>query len=212
MSFPCPYKDDPGRKTKHCARDAESIRGWKTHMSRQHGGYDEGQLGAIVGAAVPNPDAGRITFLGEIDSTDTPGLFDPDREKTGQDTPTEGNAVGVAGATRTAPEQPKKRVKFKPKAMREFLSELPEMFFKAKGIEPDDSDKKLLDAASEMLEELFGVSFEVPDTEWVIKSRLLALLFPFAAVLVVYAKHTITLDWFKKKDEQQETETQQAAD
>lgn len=205
--YECPH----GCKAQGGKPIAATIRGWKKHMTRNHGGYDDAQLAAIVGAAAPNPETGRARFLSEVDTVDTPGLFaEADGETTRAESPMEGNAVDAA---RSTPEPAKKRVKFKPKAMREFLSGLPEMFFKSKGIETDEADKNLLDAASQMLEELFGIEFEVPDTNWVIKSRLLALLFPFAAVLVIYAKHTISPDWFKKEPEPEQPEQQsQAAD
>lgn len=178
--YPCPYKDTE-KGNKHCKRDNESLRGWKMHMTRQHGQWSQDQLQMLVGAAAPDPERGRSLFLAEIDGkSEVPGQNTEAGEKT---------SVGGGRTDETAPEQQKKTVPLKMKKLKKALSALPEIFLKAKGIVPDESDKEMIDGATEILEEMFGVSLEVPETAWVIRSRLLALLFPLGAMLLVWAKH-----------------------
>lgn len=180
IGYPCPYKGTSLAKN-NCRIDAQTVRGWKSHMSRQHGQFSQEQLSAIVGAVAPDPERGRSLFLAERDGKpEVPGQEAEAGEKTG---------IGGERRNETAPEQEKKTVPLKMKKLKKALSALPEMFLKAKGIVPDESDKEMIDGATEILEEMFGVSLEVPETAWIIRSRLLALLFPLGAMLLVWAKH-----------------------
>jgi len=185
--YPCPYKNTP-QGNKHCKRDNESLRGWKMHMTRQHGQWSQDQLQSLVGANAPDPERGRSLFLAERDGkSEVPGQETEAREKTGL-----GDELR---SDEPAPEQVKKTIPLKMKKLKKALSALPELFLKAKGIVPDESDKEMIDGATEILEEMFGVSLEVPETAWIIRSRLLALLFPFGAILVVWAKHTFKFNF-----------------
>lgn len=180
IGYPCPYKGTSLAKN-NCRIDAQTVRGWKSHMSRQHGQFSQEQLSAIVGAVAPDPEKGRSLFLAEMDGkSEVPGQNTEAGEKT---------SVGGERRNESAPEQEKKTVPLKMKKLKKALSALPEMFLKAKGIVPDESDKEMIDGATEILEEMFGVSLEVPETAWIIRSRLLALLFPLGAMLLVWAKH-----------------------
>jgi hypothetical protein len=146
-------------------------------MSRQHGGYDDAQLAAIVGAPAPDAERGRSLFLAEADSVDAT------LPQTGEEPKPSSPAAPSL--------EPVKRVPFKSKKLKKFFSSIPQVFLKAKGIEPDDDDKEMIDTATEMLEEMFGVAFEVPEDMWVIRSRWLALLFPFGAIVIIWAKHML---------------------
>jgi hypothetical protein len=184
MGYPCPYKGTPQGKNS-CRIDPQTLRGWKGHMSRQHGQFSDEQLAAIVGAAPPDPERGKSLFLSEIDGKpEVPGQNTETRETTG---------LGGEKQGEPAPEQQKKTVPLKMKKLKKALSTLPATFLKAKGIVPDEDDKEMIDGATEILEEMFGVSLEVPETAWVIRSRLLALLFPLGAMLLIYVKHTFKL-------------------
>jgi hypothetical protein len=151
-------------------------------MTHNHGGYDDAQLGAIVGSQAPNVEGGRAAFLALANNEDTPQTPEPKNGK-----PEKSNEPTS---------EAKKTVQFKSKKLRKFFSSIPELVLKTKGIEADEDDKELIDTATELLEEMFGVSFEVPDSMWVIRSRWLALLFPIGAVLIVYIKHILP-DWIK---------------
>lgn len=196
MTYACPFANTK-RGTKGClgatGTGFPTVRGWKGHMSRSHDGYDEKQLAAIVGAVEVDPAAGRLTFLGESDSpsVDTPGAG---KETSG------GTGEGGTEPRPTAPApEPVKRVPLKSERFMKFLNTLPEKIFKEKGIELDDEDREMMATGTEMMEGLFGVAFEVPESMWVIRSRWMALLFPVAAIALVYLKHTFTFDMFKSK-------------
>jgi len=192
--YECPH----GCKSQGKQPVAATVRGWKKHMTQRHGGWQEAQLAAIVGNVAP--------------SANGHGLFDADAERIisglpGQTPLHEGKAVEEPdSSTQTAaPEQsPIKRVQLKSKKLRKFLSSLPEVFLKAKGIEPDADDKELIDTASEMLEEMFGIALEVPEEMWVIRSRWVALLIPIFAVALVWMKHEFTAQLFKSKEQAEE--------
>ena len=194
MGYPCPYKGTQ-RALQQCARDPETVRGWKKHMTRQHSGYDDGQLAVIVGAVGIDKDAGRAAFLNESDS---PGIDTPGQgEKAGTSTTGEGDSQRP---TAPAPE-PVKRVPLKSERFMKFLNTLPEKIFKEKGIELDEEDKEMMATGTEMMEGLFGVAFEVPESMWVIRSRWMALFFPLGAIALVYLKHTFSLSaLLAKKD------------
>jgi len=190
------YECPKGCKAQGGKPIAATIRGWKKHMSRNHGGWNETQLAAIAGAQAPSAN-GKSLFADDVEniiSGGVPGQSERPPEEASGDSPTQ-----------AGPEQVK-RVPFKSKKFRKFLSSLPEVFLKAKGIETDADDKELIDTASEMLEEMFGIAFEVPDSMWVIRSRWLALLFPIAACALVWAKHEFTVQLFKQKAQAEESQ------
>jgi hypothetical protein len=174
---------------------AKSVQGWKHHMSRQHKGWSEEQLAAaLIKSSGRGTDANKSLFLAEGSGAGAPGQGKeadkkPLGEGDGQDRPN------------VPASEPPKIVQFKSKKFRKFISALPETLFKKKGIELDADDKEILDTGSELLEEMFGVAFEIPDAQWVIRSRWVALLFPIGAIFLVYLKHTFSFDIFKKKDE-----------
>jgi len=200
MNYACPFANTK-RGTKACLGQSgtgfPTVRGWKGHMSRSHDGYDEKQLAAIVGAVETDPVAGRAAFLAESDSpsVDTPGV--------GKEAAVNTDGEGVAGQGRPTvqPPEPVKRVPLKSERFLKFLNTLPEKIFKEKGIELDDEDKEMMATGTEMMEGLFGVAFEVPESIWVIRSRWMALLFPLGAIALVYLKHTFSLAALLKKDD-----------
>jgi hypothetical protein len=67
--YECPY----GCKAQGNMPIAASIRGWKRHMTKQHGKYDQDQLDAILGAAPKDSESGKAAFLAEADQA--PELF-----------------------------------------------------------------------------------------------------------------------------------------
>lgn len=185
MSYACPYKGTE-KAVKQCARDAESVRGWKKHMSRQHGQYSESELAAIVGAQPIDPERGKSLFLAEMGGqTDTPGQGATEEKLR--------DGAETLKPDGTAPEPKTKVVPLKMKKLKKALSSLPKQFLKAKGVTPDADDMEIIDGAEEILEEMFGVSLEVPESAFVIRSRLLALLFPLGAMLLVWLKHEFKL-------------------
>src|SRR6266436_3074749 len=104
MGYPCPHKGTV-KETRNCRKDPESIRGWKHHMTKQHGQYSEGELSLIVGATPPDPERGRSLFLGEMGKPEVLGQETEARETT-----------SVGGEPKEpAPEQQKKIVPIKMK-------------------------------------------------------------------------------------------------
>lgn len=54
MSYPCPYANYPDNQNTLCKRPAGTLRGFKKHMTRNHGGWTAEQVAEVVAA---NPDA-----------------------------------------------------------------------------------------------------------------------------------------------------------
>src|SRR5271163_4216718 len=52
----------------------ETVRGWKKHMTRTHGGYGDEELAIIVGATPIDASKGRDLFLNEIDGPSPEGV------------------------------------------------------------------------------------------------------------------------------------------
>jgi len=177
----------------------ESLRGWKKHMTYAHKGYEKQELEAVMalGAGGAAPGKGRDQFLAEAEAG--PAREDQPQGKV------EGETARGAGAAPADVGEPTKRVPLKTKKLKKFLSSIPEVFLRSKGIVPDDDDKDLMDGATELLEEMFGISFEIPETMWVIRSRFVAVVFPLAAMLLVWAKHQfgIQLGFGGKKNAEQ---------
>lgn len=197
MPYPCPFKGTKRGVPSKCDKDFGTIKGWKGHMSRVHTTWSEEQLARVVGAEGIDPERGKAAFLSEVDGVPGNG---------GKETSGEPAGEGVTGKPPTAPApEPVKRVPLKSEKFRKFITALPEKVFKEKGIELDKEDKEFLDMATEMMEGLFGVAFEIPESMLVIRSRWMALLFPIGAVLLVYLKHTFSFDMFKKAEEGPET-------
>ena len=198
----CPFARDKLRSTKAC-RGANgdgfpTLKGWKGHMTRQHGSYSDTQLNSLLGATAPDPEQGRAQFLAEAD-----GVSEAPAEVPSPAT----SSTSAAKVPGPAPE-PVKRVTFKSKKLKKFFSSIPEVILKSKGIEPDEDDKELIDTATEMLEEMFGVAFEVPEDLWVIRSRWLAMLFPFGAIVIIWAKHMLPGFLQKQAEEKEQAEVE----
>ncbi len=176
--YPCP-REHKGRPIV-----IETLRGWKKHMSYAHKGYTEQELEAVMTQARGQTPAaegkGRDQFLSEAEAG-------PPKSETEQ--PPDGEVGRGAAQTLHDMGEPTKRIPFKSRKLKKFLSNIPEIFLRSKGITPDDDDKDLMDGATELLEEMFGISFEIPETMWVIRSRFVAVVFPLAAMLLVWAKH-----------------------
>lgn len=178
---------------------AASVRGWKKHMTRNHSGYTDEQLAAIVGAAPPDRQRGREAFLfeaGKVPGQDESAIGEKtDAEGTGSPDPEQAAAAPVS-----------KVVPLKMRKLKKAMASLPLVFLKAKGIEVDDDDREIIDGAQEILEDMFGVSIEVPESAWVIRSRLIALLFPLGAILLVWAKHALPAELMKRMEAAKESE------
>lgn len=85
MSFPCPYLGTE-QATPHCKRPSLNIRGLKTHLTRQHGGWTTDQIQAALEANPPMPEATEADVElfpdGNAPSTETATAMPPERERT----------------------------------------------------------------------------------------------------------------------------------
>jgi hypothetical protein len=70
------YECPRGCKSQGQRPIASTIRGWKKHMTRQHGGYEKSELDAIIGNQSQDAESGRAKFLSEAGLDYSGGLFD----------------------------------------------------------------------------------------------------------------------------------------
>jgi len=163
---------------------AATIRGWKKHMTKQHGGYTDEQLSAIVGAAPASPEAGRELFLSEA----------------GETPQTSAEAAAAAPAPEPSPEKvveiktdaAARKLSAKMNKMQKKLAEAIPAILNTK-LETAGGEWKMSDSDKEFLSEAFENCFDVLDVEFrvapiskTLTSPLWVLLLPVIALAVIY--------------------------
>lgn len=175
-----------GCKPKPGKYIAQTIKGWKRHMTATHGDYTQEELDAIVGVVSPDSSSGREQFLSEAEK--------PAQELPGtSETPaTDAAAPQAARTVNVKTEQATKRMSGKLNAFKDKLSKkLPERI--------NDSLKENapewamnsgdLDFLTESIKDSFDVldiNFEVRPIGVTLSNPLWVLALPGLALLVIF--------------------------
>lgn len=177
----CPY----GCKTSY---PITTLNGWKKHMSRKHGRYSNAELEAAAKSTVTDDVKTRMEqFASELDGVPIEIQADGSvKEKPVQP------EVLPTGATEPSGTR---KVRATPKHLTRILSGIPEGILEALQITPDSEDKRALEEASDFLQDIFGVDFEVDQKKTTVRSRGLAFLWVGGLIGLVYVKHNIA-KWF----------------
>ena len=190
MKYPCPYKGTD-KATEHCKRDADTPRGWKVHMTRQHQEYSQEQLAAVLGASGGSSEAGRSQFLDELEQGAITGETEA-RQATV--TPIDGVSQPTAEektvAIKTDAAARKLSAKFN-KFKKQLSDKIPQAFNSAI---KDKGDEWQMDAAEqEMLSESIENCFEILDIEFKIapinkqlSNPLWVLILPALVLLLIF--------------------------
>lgn len=182
------YECPEGCKAQGERPIAASIRGWKKHMTRQHQGYTQEQLDAIVGATPPSSQAGKDLFLSEFDDADKVAPHATD---------------GVAGEGGGSVASPDKTVEVKTdaaarklsakmnKMQAKFAKKIPEIMNNALKSQGDewqmaDDDKETLAEAIENCFEVLDVEFRVAPISKVLTNPLWVFMLPIFALLLIF--------------------------
>lgn len=165
---------------------AATVRGWKKHMTRNHDGYTEEQLTAVVGATAPDAGVGRDLFLNEIESgvqASIGGEVKPIDDATGAATPP---VVDI----RTDATSRKLSAKMN-KMKKNFADQIPKIVnaaLKQKGDEwiMDDSDKEMLSESVESCFDVLDIQFQMAPMGFVLENPLWVLLYPVLTLAFIF--------------------------
>jgi hypothetical protein len=192
----------------NCGKVCKSLQGWKGHMSREHGGYQDKDLEAVAGVGGGEGDV-RQRMSAFADKLPGAGVEDS--------VAGDGTAAAPRG-TAPAPAMPgERRVRATPKKLKKILGGIPTEILKQSGIALDDEDVEALDEGGEFLADVFGFEFSVPEQKVVVQSRIWAILWVVGLTGLVYVKHRFpevfkyVFKAFKKKDGEETPEPDQAA-
>lgn len=168
MKYPCP------RGCKLRVNYEDSLRSWKAHMTRMHGGFSDSELQAVV----EPPDTSFETLAAAAPETETPAPAEA------------GEASEQSAAPAPAPSVPvPRRVKAVGKKFRAQLAEIPARLLSSVGIAITEAERESIQEAFDFLGDVFGVEFEVASEPKVIRSKLIALAYPILVVVGVLFAH-----------------------
>lgn len=202
------YECPNGCKAQGGKPIASSIRGWKKHMTRNHGGYDQSQLDAILGTSAPDSSRGRELFLSEIDSPNEPA-----QAGTLPDSP--------ASAPASLPD-PERETRLKKEAMaRKFSAKLNKfkekvsarladgvnLIAKDKGPEWEitEDDRELLGESIENCFEILDVDFQIRPLTKTLENPLWVLALPIIALVMIFLPKVMRAAAQKKEDDKETT-------
>lgn len=165
---------------KICGKVCKNLRGWKTHMSATHGGYDDVQLTEIAGVSTGGDVKARMEN------------FAATMPESGVNIASSSAKSSETGAPEPAPTLPKeKRIRATPKKVKKILGAIPAKILESTGTELDFEDREAIDEASEFLTDVFGIEFAIPESKYVVESRFFALLWVAAITFLVWTKHHV---------------------
>jgi hypothetical protein len=168
---------------------AATIRGWKKHMTKQHGGFSDEELSAII-ASVPMPsspsgsESGKDAFLKENEAP-LPGAIPIDRPR---NTPEEEQAKAVKIKTDEMAKRYNQRINKMRKRISEALPRAVGEAVKKKGpiwqLSQDDSE--LLSESVENSLDVLDIDFQITPISATLTNPLWVLLLPFLALLLIF--------------------------
>lgn len=168
-----------------------TLRGWKSHMSRMHGGYDEQDMKqAMLGAGTPEDDVAQRM---QAFAATLPG--GPSTE--GASGEAEPSASGTEKSDDRPPAAPPpiKTIKATPKQLKKVLGGFPRFIFESNDFKLDEEDIKALDEAGEFLVDLFALEFEVDQQKTLVHNRMWAFVWVGGVCVVIYMKHKFRDVW-----------------
>lgn len=182
-------------------REFDTLRGWKMHMTKTHGGYDADDLTAAVQAAG-----------GEVTEDNVASRMQAFARTVGGE---QGEDVASGNAEKAAPEASGapppvpsvKTIKATPRKLKKILGAIPTKLLEGAGIDLDDEDKEAMDESGEFLTDIFGFEFEVPAEKRIVRSRLLAITWVFGVAALIYIKHHFSDVWKKLADDYKKRQT-----
>lgn len=193
----------------HDGRTFTTLRGWKTHMSRAHGGYDENDVAQVMtGETAVTEDnvAERMAaFARNIPSDREAGTEDVRASEVPPDT-----SNTVVGEQRP-PSTPARTIKATPKRLKKVLAAIPSKMLEGSGIELDDEDREALEEAGEFLSDIFGVEFAVDEQKKILKSRMWAIVWVAGVAALIYVKHRFATLWQAVVEKYKDTDKDSSA-
>ena len=182
-----------------CGEGFIRLSGWKRHMSRKHGGYDEADMAEVTGAqgvgAAGSVESRMREFIAGL----------PPEEGEYKDMP----STPPPPAAPAPP--PVKTIKATPKKLKKILAAIPTKMLEASGLELDEEDKVALEEAGEFLTDIFGIEFEIEQDKHVLKSRFWAIVWVGGVVALIYVKHRFKDLWQKIYEQYQKAASEQKA-
>jgi hypothetical protein len=183
---------------------AASVRGWKKHMSRQHGGYTQEELNAILGSSTPDLESGRAAFLSAADDNAPPAeTGGQGGEKTAAAPGPSPEELKSLRTDATAKRLSAKMNKFK-KSIADKLPQAVNNAFKDKGPEwaMDEEERAMLSEALENCFEVLDIDFQIAPIGMVLSNPLWVLLLPIATLLLIFGMKAVK----NKKTEAEKTD------
>jgi hypothetical protein len=194
----------------NCGKSFVRLGGWKNHMSRVHGGWDESDVAQVTSGGTGSEDSvqSRMQSFAESLSPDGKVLEMPQPD----------GEVGAGSASASTERQspapppipPVKTIKATPKKLKKILASIPQTILENTGITLDDEDKEALEEAGEFLSDIFGVEFEVDQQKQTLHSKWWALVWVGGVAVMIYCKHRFADVWkqlyemYKKKAAERE--------
>jgi hypothetical protein len=199
MGYPCPYKGTP-QGIKVCERDAETVRGWKGHMSRNHKEWTQEQLQTALGATAVDSERGRELFLSEVDGvTDGPPASSAatgegkEEARPSQSQPSS-EKVREIKTDATARKLSAKFDKFQ-KKVTERLTQALSNAVKEKGPEWEmtQEDRELFSESIENCFEVLDIKFNIAPIAVELTNPLWVLLLPALVLLLIFVPKAVKL-------------------
>ena len=183
------YECPRGCKAQGGKPIAASIRGWKKHMTRNHGGYDETELAAIVGAAPPDIERGRELFLSEAEQSQTVS------DETGKTAGSSGQDTGEPARIDTISIKKEQMARKFSARMNKFKEKLAARLTQGINLiavdkSPDwalsEDDEKLFSESLENCFEILDIDFQIRPVQKTLENPLWVLALPLAALLMIF--------------------------
>ena len=187
MGYLCPYRGTP-KGTKVCEKIYPTIRGWKGHLTRTHGGFDETQLAAIVGAAPPDTERGRELFLSEAEGT-------PTNKEAGESSGAQDNSGGLPPQPDTVNIKKEQMARKFSARMNKFKEKLAARLTQGINLiavdkSPEwalsEDDEKLFSESLENCFEILDIDFQIKPVQKTLENPLWVLALPLAALLMIF--------------------------
>jgi hypothetical protein len=166
-----------------CDKLLMSLGGWKSHLARKHGSFTEEELEAVSKGEGPTDVKERmVDFATGIDGVpvtiDEQGQIHESPPVIPIDQPPFRDTIPNV-----------KKVKATPKQVKKVIAGIPTKILEVLKVTPDKDDRDALEEATDFLQDIFGIEFEIDESKTVIQSRGWAFLWVAAIIGLVWFKH-----------------------